>query len=268
MNYGELLILALNAGKKAGDAILQVYKKDHFDTILKEDKSPVTEADLKAHRIIEDILQQSGIPLLSEEGKDIPWPERRMWNNFWLIDPLDGTKEFIKRNDEFTVNIALVHQKKPVLGIIYAPAEDLMYAAGPSAGARKLKHFNSMRIDSLESFLASGQELPIPDLKDHYSVVASRTHSNRQTKTFIRSLRKQNPDLKIISRGSALKFCLVAEGSADVYPRMGPTWEWDTGAGQAIVESAGCSVTKYDDGKELLYNKEILTNPWFIVRRN
>jgi 3'(2'), 5'-bisphosphate nucleotidase len=267
MDAGKNLLLALKAGLKAGQAIMKVYARESFTTAIKADKSPVTEADHLAHSIISNDLATTRIPVLSEEGRDIPWSERRTWKTFWLVDPLDGTKEFVQRNGEFTVNIALVKDNKPLLGIIYAPNDDLMYAAESSLGAWRITDYSTRNIQDFFHLKHVAERLPLPETKGYFAIVASRTHSNQETESFIRSIREVHPDLKIVSRGSALKFCLVAEGSADIYPRMGPTWEWDTGAGQAIAESSGCAVSVYQDGRTLGYNKQVLTNPWFIVKR-
>ena len=268
MESGELLLLAMNAGLKAGQAILEVYAGDNFNIRLKEDKSPVTEADHLAHRIISEELESAGIPILSEEGRDIPWSERSEWERFWLVDPLDGTKEFISRNGDFTVNIALVSKEKAIMGIIYTPNDDLMYAGADKLGAWRMASFSKRNIMSYEVFFETAEKLPLSVPKEKYSVVASRSHLNEETQSYIRSLQEVKPDLEIVSRGSALKFCLVAEGSADIYPRFGPTWEWDTGAGQAIAESSGCTVRIHPGNQVLRYNKEKLLNPWFIVERD
>ncbi len=265
---GDFLLLALNSALKAGEAIMQVYERRNFNTILKADKSPLTEADRIAHRLISDDLKTTGIPVLSEEGREIPWKERRRWKSFWLVDPLDGTKEFIKRNGEFTVNIALISGKNPVLGIIYAPDDDLMYAAETTLGAWRIRNCSKRNIRSFSELPGSAETLPLTGQRDIFSIVASRSHRNEETEVFIRSMRSLHPRLEVVSRGSALKFCMLAEGYADIYPRFGPTWEWDTGAGQAIAETAGCSVRVYEDRKKLVYNKEVLLNPWFIVRRD
>ena len=246
---------------------MKVYSSDYFNSRLKPDNSPVTEADHKAHHVIVKVLEKSGLPVLSEEGREIPWNERKKWESFWLVDPLDGTKEFIKRNGEFTVNIALVSGNRPMLGIIYAPNLDVMYAGATSTGAWRLRDYSSRNISDFDTFIKVAEPLPVGTGRKVYSVVASRSHTNEETEFFINELKKDQADLSIVSKGSALKFCLVAEGSADIYPRFGPTWEWDTGAGHAIAESAGCSVKVYD-GKDLRYNRKDLLNPWFIVRRN
>ena len=239
--------------KEAGNAIMQVYKQD-FEVEYKQDNSPLTLADKKANDIIETGLNQLSVnlPILSEEGKDIPYEDRKHWEYFWLVDPLDGTKEFIKKNDEFTVNIALIHKDTPVLGVVYAPALDVCYWAKQDEGAFK-----------------DGQKLPLKaaNQRDTYKIVASRSHMSDETQVFIDAINTRK-EKELISIGSSLKICLVAEGEADIYPRLGPTMEWDTGAAHAIVDESGKSLERYMNGKysEHEYNKENLLNQWFIVK--
>lgn len=275
---------ALEAAHAAGNVILEVYHKPDFKTELKDDASPVTEADHAAHAIISDLLRKTGIPVLSEEGKEIQFDERKSWSLFWLVDPLDGTKEFIRRNGEFTVNIALIHKHSAILGVLYAPFLDVMYYSETSRGAFRIEQFSKIWEDLVSSGKLNepskalyniskalydiSESLPLEPADDTYRVVASRSHINKPTKHYIKSLKNKHPDLELVSRGSALKFCLIAEGSANIYPRFGPTWEWDTGAGQAIAEAAGCKVTLLDEKNPLTYNKENLLNPGFIVKRD
>ena len=239
--------------KKAGDSIMQIYEQD-FEVEYKQDNSPLTLADKKANDIIENGLNQLSvnIPILSEEGNDIPYEDRKHWEYFWLVDPLDGTKEFIKKNDEFTVNIALIHKDTPVLGVVYAPALDVCYWAKQDEGAFK-----------------DGQKLPLKaaNQRDTYKIVASRSHMSDETQVFIDAINTRK-EKELISIGSSLKICLVAEGEADIYPRLGPTMEWDTGAAHAIVDESGKSLERYMNGKysEHEYNKGNLLNQWFIVK--
>ena len=264
------LMTALKAALAAGKLILEVYEKPVIERELKDDATPVTEADRAAHSVITEHLEATGIPVLSEEGKEIGYGDRKAWKAFWLVDPLDGTKEFIRKNGEFTVNIALIEGSKPVLGVLYAPLLDIMYFSGREAGAFRMKDFSKKWTDAdrAQNLFSMASSLPLKDENRPYCVVASRSHRNRHTRRFIKGLEKIHPDLEIVSRGSALKFCLVAEGSADVYPRYGPTWEWDSGAGHAIAEAAGCRVSLHDRDEPLVYNKENLLNPWFIVIRD
>jgi len=259
----------MEAALDAGKAILEVYRKSDFKTELKEDASPVTEADHAAHDVISKHLLGTGIPVLSEEGREIPYEERKTWKKFWLVDPLDGTKEFIRRNGEFTVNIALIQEQKAIIGILYAPLLDIMYYSNSRTTAFRMQDFSQKWSgrESADELYSQSESLPLESKDQEFRVVASRSHINRETRKYIESLKKNHPDLELVSRGSALKFCLVAEGTANIYPRFGPTWEWDTGAGHAIAEAAGCKVTLLDERNPLNYNKEELLNPGFIVRR-
>jgi 3'(2'), 5'-bisphosphate nucleotidase len=278
------LLTALLASKKAGLAILKVYKQD-FDVSYKEDHSPLTLADQRSHDIIVDHLTDSSgksLPILSEEGKGIPFEERCAWEYFWLIDPLDGTKEFIKRNGEFTVNIALIYQHRPILGVIYAPVNNVFYFASDGFGSYRLKNDNAFELlegkaseiereSVLKEIIKQSDRLPCYDkpLDTHDSqfvIVGSRSHPSKEFEAFVKTMRKQHSKVEVISSGSSLKLCLVAEGRADIYPRLGPTMEWDTAAGQAIVEQANGSVLNYETGEPLQYNKKNLLNSWFIVK--
>jgi 3'(2'), 5'-bisphosphate nucleotidase len=238
--------------KEAGDAIMQVYKQD-FEVEYKQDNSPLTQADKKANIIIEAGLKKLPVdlPILSEEGRDISYEERKNWKYFWLVDSLDGTKEFIKKNGEFTVNIALIYKDSPVLGVVYAPELGICYWAKQGEGAFK-----------------DGQRLPfkIKEQRGTYIIVASRSHMSDDTQIFIDSI-DTNKEKELISIGSSLKICLVAEGEADIYPRMGPTMEWDTGAAHAIINETGKSLRKYMSNKyeKHKYNKENLLNQNFVA---
>ncbi|NNV08173.1 3'(2'),5'-bisphosphate nucleotidase CysQ [Geobacillus sp. C56-T2] len=259
----DLLKISLDAGKE----ILQVYENG-FDVESKEDHSPLTLADKKSHEAIVKGLSSlyPNIPVLSEEGKSISYETRKEWNYLWLVDPLDGTKEFIKKNGEFTVNIALIEAGKPVVGIIYAPVLDTAYFAKKGMGSFKLKNASTVEVqDDLELVNASVR-LPIEIKKEKISVVASRSHLSPETEEYIHKIKEKYGEVDITSAGSSLKLCLVAEGKADVYPRFAPTMEWDTAAGQAIVEQAGGLVLNTKTNDNLTYNKESLLNPWFIVR--
>jgi len=225
--------------KEAGNAIMQIYKQD-FKVEYKQDNSPLTLADKKANNIIETGLNQLPVnfPILSEEGKEIPYEDRKHWEYFWLVDPLDGTKEFVKKNDEFTVNIALIHKDAPVLGVVYAPALDVCYWAQQDKGAFK-----------------DGQKLPLKtvDQRNTYKIVSSRSHMSDETQALIDAIDTQK-EKELISIGSSLKICLVAEGEADIYPRLGSTMEWDTGAAHAIANECYCRIVSYPDKGPLKYN--------------
>lgn len=255
--WSSIDIEKINAiAKSAGELIMEVYEKD-FSVDYKDDKSPLTEADSVANTYICKELQviTPDIPILSEENKAVPYEKRKDWKCFWLVDPLDGTKEFIKKNGEFTVNIALIENGKPVMGVVYAPALNLLYFTKQGEGA--------FRID--ES--GNNDRLPIgANESGKIRVVASRSHMSDETKEYIENLKTDNKEVELVSKGSSLKICLVAEGSADVYPRLGPTMEWDTGAAHAIVNYAKGEIVQYGNNLPLVYNKENLVNPWFVVK--
>ena len=261
----EIILNAINAAIEAGCAIMKIYESDDFEIEQKSDQSPLTLADKRSHDIIKSVLQNTDYPILSEEGRDIDYSERKKWDNFWLVDPLDGTKEFIKKNDEFTVNIAFISKGRAVLGIIYVPVKKELYFAAQDFGSVKCMECES-EFSSIEEIRSKGIRLPIEQWdKRSIAVVGSRSHMSEPTEAFIEKLRSNYSDVKLISRGSSLKLCMVAEGGAQLYPRFAPTMEWDTAAGQAIVEISGGEVLKYPDLDPLLYNKEELKNPWFIV---
>jgi len=276
--------MALLAAKDAGRAILDVYRQD-FDISYKDDHSPLTLADQRSHNIIVSHLSDvSGerLPILSEEGRSISYQQRRRWKYFWMADPLDGTKEFIKKNDEFTVNIAQIHQNRPILGVIYVPVKDVFYFAGDGLGAYRMDNSDILAIGNnrpvkndsarvLETILARSIKLPDDnhrfEKKDsQITIVGSRSHATKELEAFIENMRKKHEQVEFISAGSSLKLCLVAEGRADIYPRLGPTMEWDTAAGQVIVEQARGSVLNYEVDEPLRYNKKNLLNPWFVAR--
>lgn len=263
MNLSELLNTALIASVEAGRAIMKIYKSDDFEVQIKSDDSPLTKADLAAHNIIIDHLKATDIPVLSEEDADISFGIRSKWNRFWLVDPLDGTKEFIKKNDEFTVNIALIENGVPILGVVYLPVFDSVYFASKEIGSY---YQNNIAVDSIEEAIKEAEKLP-RELPEIYTVVGSRSHMNEQTQAYFSELEKEKGKIEIISKGSSLKLCMVADGSAHEYPRFGPTMEWDTGAGHAVALYSGAKVTKEDKKTALTYNKENLLNPFFIIRR-
>jgi 3'(2'), 5'-bisphosphate nucleotidase len=252
MDLDQLLRVAIHAAELATAEILKIYRSDDFQVEAKHDHSPLTRADKNAHEAIVDVLQQTSIPVLSEEGKTIPYDVRKNWEYLWIVDPLDGTKEFLKRNDEFTVNIALVHQGKPILGVVVTPvAGDLYCAANDTA-----------------FLVRKNNRIPLPVRKpidfdtSNLRVVASRSHMNDDTQRFIDNLKAPT----LVSRGSSLKFMMLAEGAADLYPRYAPTMEWDTAAAHAIMNAVGLKVLNVNTGEELMYNKPDLLNPFFIVR--
>ena len=251
----ELLEIAKRAALDAGTEIMRIYldPKQDFGIEKKADNSPLTLADKAAHNCIVRHLAPTNIPILSEEGAHLPYEERRKWHRLWVVDPLDGTKEFIKKNGEFTVNIALVEDGTPILGVIYVPATEILYTGIVGEGAWKEVRGNKETINAKSS---NGK---------CFTVVASRSHMNPETEEFIGHLRKIHDNIELVSSGSSLKICIVAEGAADVYPRFAPTMEWDTAAGDAIACAAGRKVTEAQTGQPLTYNKPDLHNPWFIV---
>ncbi|WP_400076764.1 3'(2'),5'-bisphosphate nucleotidase CysQ [Winogradskyella sp. R77965] len=256
---------AITAVLEAGKVILDIYHSDDFEIELKGDDSPLTEADLASHNVIISYLSKTNIPVLSEEGKSIPYNERKDWNQLWIVDPIDGTKEFIKRNGEFTVNIALVENQKTVLGVIYVPVLGDLYFSTKDLGSYKV----SINLEdyNLNTVLSESNKLPLEREDKVFTVVASRSHMSAETVTFVNEMRQKYGDVNLISKGSSLKLCMVAEGKADCYPRFAPTMEWDTAAGQAICEHAGFEVIDWDTKKRILYNREDLLNSWFLVRK-
>jgi len=245
--------------QKAGDEIMKIYQQN-FDVDYKADNSPLTKADLKSNEIINESLKDlcPEIPILSEENKEVPYNIRKEWEYFWLIDPLDGTKEFVKKNGEFTVNISLIYKNTPILGVIYAPAVELLYYAQKGTGAFKQEKDGNVK------------KLPIYNNSNNTNtlkVIVSKSHYNQETKDFVDNLKNQYKKIEFINIGSSLKFCLIAEGKADFYPRLAPTMEWDTAAGQAIVEESKGRIIKYKTKEPIRYNKQNLLNPYFVTTR-
>ncbi len=278
MSPSDIMISAIRAALQAGAAILDVYQGE-LEVAYKADQSPLTVADTRAHGIIVGHLQDAGIPILSEEGKHLPHAERRLWERLWIVDPLDGTKEFIKRLGEFTVNIALVEAGRPVLGVVFVPVKNVLYFATLETGAFRLDDPATLEAlaesnvgDDATGLLTRAQRasrrLPI-DTAPHrpFVIVGSRSHATPELHEFVEGKRRELGEVDFISAGSSLKYCLVAEGQADVYPRLGPTMEWDTAAGQVIAEAAGASMARWDTGAPMVYNKADLLNPWHVVTR-
>ena len=246
----DWLNIAKEAAKKAGEKILQIYGNE-FSVSYKEDKSPLTIADQKSNDIIESYLLKTKIPILSEEGKLTEYKDRKNWKLLWIVDPLDGTKEFVKRNGEFTVNIALVKNGKPILGVIFVPVKGWLYYGSSNGSFREIDE--------------KKVKLPFENKSINFKVVGSRSHQSPETKEYFEDIRKRKKNVEIVSMGSSLKICLVAEGSADVYPRFAPTMEWDTAAGHAIAKHAGKKLIDLQTKQEMIYNRSRLTNNWFIV---
>lgn len=274
LGYEGFLTTSLLAAIEAGNAIQKIYHTG-FHVEYKEDHSPLTLADKTAHDIIVQHLLNSGIPILSEEGKAIPFQDRSAWKTLWIVDPLDGTKEFVKRNGEFTVNIALVKEGTPILGVVYAPDRDLLYFAMQDLGAYKIadpviiqEYQDGIETErmTLNDILKTARQLPLLDQKKKpYTVVGSRSHATPDLERFVADKREAFGEVEFIPAGSSLKICLVAEGQADIYPRLAPTMEWDTAAGHAVAAYSGARIYEYESGNTLRYNKENLLNPWFVV---
>lgn len=252
----ELLELAIKAASEAGKAIIEVYETDDFSVDMKLDNSPLTKADKISHQIISQLLSSSQLPLLSEEGNHIPFEERKEWDYYWLVDPLDGTKEFIKRNGEFTLNIALMKDTAPIAGVVYAPCLKTIYYGSKGYGAYKIENGNQSTLPIIET-----PELQDLLQKESVTIVASRSHSNPETENFINRFKRH----ELQSMGSSLKFMLLADGAADIYPRLAPTMEWDTAAAHAILNAVNRKVYQEDLNAELVYNKVNLLNPSFIA---
>ena len=259
----DYLKIAIKASLEAGKRIMEIYENEDFEVDFKGDDSPLTKADLASHNIIMGYLKETSVPVLSEEGKYLAYEERKTWKRLWIVDPIDGTKEFIKRNGEFTVNIALVENQKPVLGVIYVPALKHLYFASKETGSFKLEGITEF--ESLKGIYENAEKLPTSINNKKFTVVASKSHLSPETEDYIKSLEKEHGEVDTISKGSSLKLCMVAEGKAQQYPRFGPTMEWDTAAGQAICTFAGKTVVDYKTKNEMLYNRENLLNNWFLV---
>lgn len=258
--------LGIQAAIIAGKEILKVYKSD-YDISLKSDESPVTRADIIAHEKIYHYLQETGIPILSEEGKEVSYEDRKKWKQFWMVDPLDGTKEFIKGNGEFTVNIAFIEDNKPVFGVIYVPVLNELYLGGKIEGSYSL-FTNDMNID-WEQVIRNGNMLSrkrknIASSKT-IKILISRSHLNQKTLAYIEKYRKNEVLIETLGVGSSLKFCHLAIGKAQLYPRFSPCMEWDTAAGDAICQGVGLNIINIDTGSLLKYNKKSLVNPNFEV---
>lgn len=264
IEINDVLAIAFEAGKK----ILDIYHADTFEVDVKSDASPVTIADKTAHHYIYEqlISRYSNIPIISEEGTIPDFEARAAWRYAWLVDPLDGTKEFIKKNDEFTVNIGLIDNGTPVLGVIYIPAQDVIYFASRDIGAYKLTHCT--QAFTQQDVLQQAQKLPLTKQHEGVRVVVSRSHSSAETESYLNELAQQHAVVETIASGSSIKMCLVAEGTADIYPRLSYSMEWDSAAGEAITRYSGAQVEVYPTKMPMQYNKENLKNPFHIVYRD
>ena len=266
----QYILDAIDAALCAGKDILSIYNDptSDFQIEKKADNSPLTIADKKAHAAIAGYLQKTPYPLLSEEGKHLPYTERCAWTTLWIVDPLDGTKEFIKRNGEFTVNIAYVKNGRPEAGVIYIPVKEELYFADCQYGAYKVEHITRLTAnETVDSLIGKAHRLPYQEEtpRNNFVVVASRSHLTPETEAYIEKMKQEHQTVETVSKGSSLKLCLIAEGKADVYPRFAPTMEWDTAAGHAIIRAMGKEVYQAGTQEPLQYNKEDLLNPWFIA---
>lgn len=260
------IITAIKASIEAGAAIMNIYSQD-FKIDYKDDTSPLTEADIASNKVIISYLGKTNVPIISEETEQLDYTVRKKWNTCWIVDPLDGTKEFIKRNGEFTVNIAFIEKGIPLFGVIYAPVlNELYYSDETKSSAYKMTHVD---VNDFETKLFSEDDVISPSMvsKTSVKIVGSRSHMNEKTNAFINSLKGKYKNVEMISKGSSLKFCLVAEGSADMYPRFAPTMEWDTAAGQAICEAVGLQVIDIATQKSIMYNRENLLNNHFLISK-
>ena len=262
MKLTKNLKLAIEASLQAGKKIIEIYNSDDFNLEYKLDDSPLTIADTASNKIIENILEASNIPILSEEGNILDFNNRKNLKQLWIVDPLDGTKEFIKKNDEFTVNIALIENSKPVIGVIYAPALNVLYFSERKLGSYKTLITALDEFDNSKAF-----RLPLVENSNEYKVLTSRSHLDDNTLDYIDNLKINNLKVVSVPMGSSLKFCLLAEGLADCYPRFSPCMEWDTAAGQIICEEAGFKVVDLKTMKPIIYNRENLINNYFIAKK-
>ena len=259
----QLLHTAITAALEAGKAILEIYHSGEFDVEIKGDNSPLTKADTASHNVIMSFLTKTNIPVLSEEGKAIAYEERKDWKQLWIVDPIDGTKEFIKRNGEFTVNIALIEDQRPLIGVIFVPVTGELYFSSKEMGAFKVTV--DLENYDVDMIISNGNKLPLEREDKTFTIVASRSHMSPETEAYVQEMRDIHGEVHLISKGSSLKLCMVAQGVADCYPRFAPTMEWDTAAGQAICEHADFRVIDWSTKKTMLYNREELLNNFFLV---
>ena len=265
-----LLVNAYNAAIRAGARIIDIYTGDaDFTVDIKSDHTPITIADRDAHELIKKYLSQTRVPLLSEEGRDLLYEERRNWDLFWMVDPLDGTKEFLKGNGEFTVNIALMHNNEPYIGVIYVPYIHKIYFALKGAGCYLKTDVepDHEALFDLPQIWSDTTRLPLCDkANEPIRIAVSRSHNTDETFEHIARIKAVHPAAEIVEQGSSFKFCLLAEGTVEIYVRTSNTYEWDTAAGEIILSEAGGVVEPFDGGAGLQYNKISLHNPHFVCR--
>jgi 3'(2'), 5'-bisphosphate nucleotidase len=263
-DINPIVLLAIEAALAGGNEIMKIYDTTEVEVHYKNDDSPLTLADKNAHLKIKSFLEKTNIPILSEEGKHENFETRKQWTKLWIVDPLDGTKEFVKRNGEFTVNIALIENNRPIEGVIYVPVQEILYFTNKGK-SYKIKLPITTSSQQLTELLSFAQELP-NEKNEVFTIVASRSHPSAETEEYIKALEHEHGTIGLTSIGSSLKICLVAEGTAHVYPRFAPTMEWDTAAGHAILIGAGKELIDYETEKPMLYNREQLRNNWFIAK--
>ena len=255
---------AIKAAIEAGSEIMRIYEGGNFQIESKEDNSPITLADKSANTIINEFLKPTDIPIISEENIETDFSERKLWDSFWIVDPLDGTNEFINKNGEFTVNIALVKNNKPVFGVIYIPVSKELYFGNVVEGSSFKMIIDNKTLK--EDLLKYAEEIFPVSAQRTIRIAGSRSHINGETLEFIEGIRKKySQEVKVIPKGSSLKFCLIADGTLNIYPRIGNTMEWDTAAGQAICKAVGIRVFDLQTNRELVYNKQNLKNNSFVV---
>lgn len=263
MNY----LSAINCSIDAGIASLKYFKNEKLKVSLKKDQSPLTIADQESHQILFHKLSDYTIPVLSEEGIIPDYVERNKWIEYWLIDPLDGTKEFVNGSGEFTINVAHMIKNIPSFGIIYWPVEDILYFGGINLGSFRKIRASEQLFASMDDLMLHSDKLSKSDeLTKEYKVLASKSHMSEETKLYVANLHTKHKNISLVNIGSSLKFCMMAEGKANEYPRFGPTMEWDIAAGNALLKGINIEVVDYKTGKPIRYNKKDLTNNWFIVK--
>lgn len=264
MKISNELSIAINAAIDAGISIMRIYDSMDLDVEYKKDTSPLTQADILSNNIICNELNKTNTPIISEENKSIPYSLRKEWTKFWLVDPLDGTKEFLKKNGEFTVNIALIENQIPILGVVYAPALNVIYFSEKQKGAFK-SIINDVQNSSATTLKRNSKKLPLTKENGLYKVATSRSHISDVTKVYIDKIKRNKKNFSVVPMGSSLKICLVAEGEINIYPRLSPTMEWDTAAAHSICIESNKNINSLNN-KVLKYNKRQLINPSFIVK--
>ena len=263
--FDALFKKAIETSVLAGEGIMEIYNQKSFSIQEKSNKTPVTEADFRSHDIIVRELKSTGIEILSEEGSADSWAEIQRNSRYWLIDPLDGTKEFIKGNGQFTVNIALMENERPVFGVIYIPDQQILYAGKINLGAWRWDEVVPGRLPNWEVMKSNAQSLPLNIDHNDYRVLGSKSFRSEATDDFMNKLDTTFPKIKIVRAGSSIKFCMIASGEADLYPRLDNIMQWDVAAGHAIVEASGGVVRRWPDGSDIRYTAEDMRFTKFVA---